>query len=96
MDWKVDKLFLILDYLILNASSGPPSPECCKIFLRTLVWLYVEEDRTWCLMSAANLGTLNIQVRLVSRKTAIPSDGNNLCVLLAASLNTKMLIFLFY
>lgn len=27
----------ILDDLILNASSGPPSPECCEIFVQTLV-----------------------------------------------------------
>lgn len=47
-------------------------------------------------MRAATLGALNIQVRLVLRKTAIPSDGNNLCVVLAASLNTEMLIFPFY
>lgn len=47
-------------------------------------------------MSAATLGALNIQVRLVLRKTAIPSDGNNLCVGLVASLNTEMLIFLLY
>lgn len=38
----------------------------------------------------------HIQVRLLFRETAIPSDDNNLCVLLAASLNTEMLIFLFH